>query len=124
MKYSEAGLLMGLICLITVHAHSVARGQGEGETKSSNLVIRVVSEADNATVPGAKIVITNSNDLERHGTTDPNGKATFSKLPRGRITIHVVATGFDPAKKAATLEAADENISVQMRKSKILPDQP
>jgi len=45
-------------------------------------------------------------------------------LPHEKLTVQVVATGFETAGKRVTLSLAVETITVTMKKSIVLPDFP
>ena len=108
-----------LITLTTILAPTAACGQGEAEANVSKLVVTVISVADKAPIAGAQIFV-RALDNDLHSATDGTGKAVFSQVARGPITIRVVATGFEPAGMNATLEKAEETIPMKMEKSVII----
>src|ERR1700733_9408879 len=68
---------------------------GQGETTSA--IVGQVTDATNATVPGATVTITNrETSLQRTAKTDDEGRFNFPQLKPGTYSVKVEAEGFHP----------------------------
>lgn len=92
------------ITILTAVVSIFALAQSES---GSAAVEGTITDANNAVVPGANVIIHNTETgLERTTTTDDKGRFGARVLPVGRYTIKIEATGFT----AQTLE----NITLQV----------
>ena len=89
----------------------------------SKLVVTVTAEADGSPVPGARILITDPDnlDMERTGSTDSQGNVTFRELPRKKLKVQVFATGLESHGEKVKLSDKTEKMTVTLKKSDALP---
>lgn len=75
-----------------------------------------VTDAAGATVPGAKILITNeATAITREATTDPNGFYVVTNLPVGNYRVSVEAQGFKKSAKTGYDLGADGRLTVDFK---------
>ncbi len=117
-----AALTAALLLLLPVIALCIEQGEHDTQPKYSKLIVTVTAEQDNSPVAGARVIITGPNDTDRSAKTRHNGKVTISKLPRKRLTVQVVATGFETRGKRVTLSLKVEKMSITLKKSITPPD--
>ncbi len=77
------------------------------QAQQSGIITGRILDSDNLSMPGAAIVIENTNK----GTiTDNNGYYTISNLPAGNYDLSVSYVGFNPIKKQVSIEAGKTTI--------------
>jgi len=119
-QVSATGLLVLSILILPILAY----GESDAQPEKSKLVITVITGENESPVPGARVIITGPNDIDRSAKTDSEGKATITKLPREKLTVQVVATGFETAGERVTLSQAVEAMTVTVIKSAALSASP
>jgi hypothetical protein len=90
---------------------STQEGWAQGETTSA--IVGQVTDASNATVPGAKVTITSrETGLKRSVTTDEAGRFNFPQLKPGDYSVRVEAEGFEPQQADNVLSGLGQKQSV------------
>lgn len=84
-----------------------------GQARDTASLFGSVTDAQGATVPGARVTITNAaTGLTRTGTTDTGGGFVFSLLPVGSYSLSVEQTGFRKYERRNILLQTNENVRV------------
>ncbi len=104
--------LLCLLCLALAAGLSPVAAQ----VRDTASLFGTVTDAQAATVPGAKVTVTNTaTGLTRTATTDQSGGFVFTLLPVGSYNLDVEQTGFRKYEQKGILLQANENVRVDAR---------
>ena len=111
--------LRRLICTLILAALCASLAYGQAVSGS---IVGMVTDASGASVPNAKVVITEKNTgVSRTANTNESGNFNFSTLPPGTYTVAAEQTGFKRAERSAVVLLVDttERVDLQLQPGNI-----
>jgi hypothetical protein len=86
---------------------------GKADPKDVTAVkLTVEVKADGAPCADALVLVKHAGGIDRNSSTNSAGIAHFSQVPRGKITMQVIAAGFKPYTSEQDLSGAGAQVNV------------
>src|SRR3974390_914039 len=107
-------------CYLLLFVPAVVFSQGE----TTSAIVGEVTDPTGAAIPAARVSITNQETgLQRHATTDDQGRFDFPQLKPGTYSVKVTADGFDPQQNDSVVSGLGQkqtvNFTLKLAQSKL-----
>src|SRR5690606_38497897 len=104
-------ILASSILMAAMAAGSMLAAQSRASAQSGNATLRgTVSDATNAPIPGASILLILTDGQSLAAETDVSGIFTYSNLKPGKYHVQISSTGFQSVDEPAIALVAGENV--------------
>jgi hypothetical protein len=102
---------LSILLLVSAAVFDPVKALPQGETTSA--IVGQVTDSTGAAIPGAVITIANrETGLQRHATTDEQGRFNFPQLKPGSYSVKAEASGFDAQQNENVLSGLGQKQTV------------